>query len=432
MDRRRFLATTSAGAAGLGGGVLASSCGRDDSDLPDRPQEPQADTDAALDGARALFPRASEQVFLNAAGGTPLSRFSERGLTRYLEFARHGPGRGRAEYVNTTRAEVANLFARLIGARPSEIGLVHCTKAGEQVVLDGLDSLRSGANVVTNDLHFTGSLHNLVGLRNSGVDVRIVKADGFAVDPNKMAEAIDDRTALVTVSLVSNINGHVEAMPELSRLAHAHGALVFADIIQAAGCAPIDVEALGIDFAACSAYKWLFGVHGVGFLYVRDDLQGTALTDRIFPGHVIHNYEPWAERIDPAGGDYLYRPPVDAHRYQPGHISYLGYAAAYEALRYLMDVGVDRVLAHSVHLIRRLSEQLDPDRYRSLSPEPGGSGIVTFDAADPTGLRERLTEAGVVIGLAGPDGGRLRVSPSVYNTDRDVDRLAEVLTSAAP
>ena len=89
----------------------------------------------------------------------------------------------------------------------NEIAFVQCTKHGEQIVLDGLPALRTGGNVVTNDLHFSGSLHHLVGLRRAGIDVRIVRSAGWQTDVAAMAESIDDDTALVSVTLISNVNG---------------------------------------------------------------------------------------------------------------------------------------------------------------------------------------------------------------------------------
>ena len=175
-----------------------------------------------------------------------------------------------------------------------------------------------------------------------------------------MEAAIDDRTSLVAVTLISNINGRVEPLRKLSDIAHAHGAYVYADIIQAAGIVPIDVQALGIDFAACSGYKWLFGPHGVGFIFVREGLQGTVLEDHLFPGHVTHNYQPWVARSDSDHDDFVYMEPTDARRYQPGHMSYLGYCALYEGLKFIDRIGVEAARRHSVRLARRLEEGLDP------------------------------------------------------------------------
>ena len=65
-------------------------------------------------------------------------------------------------------------------------------------------------------------------------------------------------------------NGFQHDLKAVCDLAHAHGALVYADIIQGAGAVPIDVRATGLDFAACSSFKWLMGDFGLGFLYARE------------------------------------------------------------------------------------------------------------------------------------------------------------------
>lgn len=384
------------------------------------------ETGGRLDGARELFPGIRHGVFLNAAGGTPLGAFTEAGLRRFEASWSRGHGTSLGEVMQgVEEARVA--FARLIGAEPEEIALVHCTKAGEQVVLDGLPALRSGGNVVTNDLHFSGSLHNLAGLKRAGLDVRVVRSVDWAVSLDAMSAAIDDETALVCVTHVSNVNGHVEPLAELAELAHAHGALIYADVIQSAGVVPLDVKALGVDFAACSAYKWLYGTHGAGFLYVRADLQGTDLPDRLFPGRSSPNYSPWVRERDPDQGDYTYMPPVDARRYQPGHVNYLGYTALRESLAFVEAIGVERALEHSVALNQRLLAQIDASRYPCISPHIERSPIVSFRVADPESLGKALDAADIRAALG---RGRLRVSPAVYNTEGDIDRLAKTMNEA--
>ena len=374
---------------------------------------------------RRAFPRLEEETYLNAAAMMPLSTFSESGLRRYLDFQRLGGRGGRLEYVREMRSKTRGLFAALIGAKEAEIGLVHCTKAGEQIVLDSIAGLDPGRNIVTNDLHFSGSLHNLVGLQRAGRDVRIVRARDWKIHLEDMVAAIDGKTALVAVSLVSNINGHIENLAALSEAAHAHGALVYADVIQAAGIVPFDVHALGIDVAACSCYKWLYGVHGTGFLFVNEALQGTRIADRLYPGRARHNYAPWVEEADSARAELIYEAPTDATRYQPGHVSYLGYCAAYEGLEFLQAIGVEAALSHSVRLNQRLRSQLDPERFKVVSPHLERSPIITLEI--PVGLEvsNRLEKAKVAVSLS---GRRLRVSPALYNNEADVDRLVGALT----
>ncbi len=407
-SRRRFLAGSIATvwSAGLPPGGLPQSG-------PNRAEQ-----------VRRWFPGYGEQIFLNAAGGTPLSSHAAAGIERYLDYWRDGPGVEGWDRIEEMLTGCRRRFARLIGAQPSEIAFLQCTKAGEQVLLDGLPALRAGGNVVTNDLHFSGSLHNLEGLRRVGLDVRVARG-GWEPGLDAMKRLIDDRTALVTVALVSNVNGHIEPIAELSELAHAHGAVLFADIIQAAGIVPIDVQAMGIDFAACSGYKWLYGPHGAAFFYARQELQGSdQLPDRLFPGHVQRNYPPFAGSPDPQAPPFSFDPPRDAGRYRPGHPSYLGYCALYEALGWLLEMGVQAVQGHSVRLCRRLLERLDLDRYPCLSPHLDRSPILTVKKESSEPLQPALRKAGITVSES---GGRLRVSPALYNTEEDVDRLAEVL-----
>ena len=291
--------------------------------------------------------------------------------------------------------------------------------------MDGLPALREGGNLVTNDFHFSGSLHNLTGMKEAGFDVRIVKSDGRDLPLEAMTDRIDDRTALVSITLLSNVNGRVEPVRALADAVHDAGGYLYADIIQAAGVHPIDVDAMGIDFASCSAYKWLFGVHGTGFLYVRRGLETEALTRHArFPGNARHNYAPWTASPDPDAGDFLVRPQVGARRFEPGHVSYLGYSAVYEGLKFIRETGVEVLGNHSSRLAGRVAEGLDPDRYDCTSPNPGSAPIVAFRLAPEMDLISRLVENRIVVSL-GP--GTLRVSPSWFSEDGDVDRLVEVL-----
>jgi selenocysteine lyase/cysteine desulfurase len=334
-----------------------------------------------------------------------------------------GPGEGRGEYAQKVAAEVKPMFARLINAKPSEIAFVHCTKAGENVVVNGLDIQASGGNVVTNDLHYAGSIHSYVGRKKHGMDVRIVKARDWVIDLKDMEAAIDKKTKLVAITLVSNVNGHVEDAKAISEMAHANGAYLYADIIQAAGAYPIDVQALGIDFAACSNYKWLQGLRGAGFLYVREDLQGTVLRDLLYPGYVRFNYPPWVDRPESSKEVFPYEEVKDASRYQPGNVNYSGYAGQYETFKYMERIGIENTLAHIMTLVNRIRKELPETRYRSITPKTK-SPVVTFISKDLKDTRSRLKRANI---QATTIGNRLRISPSVYNNEQDVDRLLQAL-----
>ncbi len=387
-------------------------------------QNAKSSSPAKGDDIRAAFPRLEKEIYLNAAGMMPLSSFGQEGLQRYMAFQRDGGAGGMDDYVKRMWSQIRNLFAQLIGAKQREVGLVHCTKAGEQIALDAVDAIREGGNIVTNDLHFSGSLHNLVGLQKAGREVRIVRAENWKTPVEAMKSAIDDRTALVNISLVSNINGHVEDIRSISKTAHRHGALVYADIIQAAGILPIDVHEMGIDLAACSCYKWLYGTYGSGFLFVREGLQGTRLPDRLFPGSARHNYAPWRDEVNPDFGDFEIHLREDATRYQPGHVNYLGYCAVYEGLKFLLQFGVEEALKHSIKLNLRLKEKLDPKQYACISPHADRSPIISFIATQPESAWEKLAASRIVVSRS---GNRIRVSPALFNNESDIDLLSLAL-----
>jgi selenocysteine lyase/cysteine desulfurase len=378
-----------------------------------------------FESARKEFPRATQQVYLDAAAHMPLPTYTAEGMRRYMDFHMYGPGEGRGEYASEAVRQVEPLFARLINAKPSEIGFVVCTKAGEAAIVNGLRIQESGGNLVTNDLHYAGSIHDYIGRRKAGMDVRIVKHRDWRIDLRDMEEAIDKKTKLVSITLVSNVNGWVEDGRAISELAHAHGAYLYADIIQAAGSVPVDVKALGIDFAACSNYKWLQGARGAGFLYVREDLQGSAVKDLSYPGYVHFNYSPWVTARNATGDDFPYIAPRNGDRYEPGNVSYVAYAGQYEALKRMLAFGVDRMYAHTKQMCERLKQELPGLGYKLITPADAPSSIVVAQARNLKATREKLRKANIQVTTTGEN--RVRVSPAIYNNMDDIHRLLSAL-----
>jgi selenocysteine lyase/cysteine desulfurase len=378
-----------------------------------------------FESVRKEFPRATSQVYLDAAAHMPLPRYTAEGMRRYMDFHMYGPGEGRGEYANEALRQVKPLFAKLINAKPSEIGFVVCTKAGEAAVVNGLQIQESGGNLVTNDLHYAGSIHDYIGRRKAGMDVRIVKHRDWRIDVRDMEKVVDGKTKLVSITLVSNVNGWVEDAKAISELAHAHGAFVYADIIQAVGSVPVDVKALGIDFAACSNYKWLQGARGAGFLYVREELQGSRVKDLSFPGYVNFNYSPWVTARGSAADEFPYAAPKNASRYEPGNVSYVAYAGQYEALKRMLAWGVDDIYAYTKPMCDRLKKELPALGYKLITPMDARSSLVVVQAKNLKWVEERLRKANIQVTTTGEN--RVRISPALYNNMEDINRLLSAL-----
>jgi selenocysteine lyase/cysteine desulfurase len=382
---------------------------------------------------RKDFPRAMHETYFNSAAQHPLGNHCVAGMQRYIDFMHKGPGDGRKDFWEEGFLQVKPMFARLINAKPSEIAFTGSTTIGENTILNGMD-LR-GANVVTNDLHYTASLSNyLTRQKLQGLDVRIVKNRDWAIDLKDMERAVDSKTRLIAVSLVSSVNGHMENIKALSDLAHSHKGYLFADIIQGCGSTPIDVKAMGIDFASTAMYKWLQGEHGFGFLYIKEDLVGSVVKPTEFTGHPDFNYAPWtANPKGPIG--LINHAATGVAAFDCGTQSVITYAAQYEAFQYIEKIGIANIRSHANRLIARLQKELPPLGYKPITPKGTESSIVTFLCKDAETVRRKIRGSEAKILLTGPNsaltvgrfGNHIRFSVSVFNNDQDVNTILEVL-----
>ena len=177
-------------------------------------------------------------TYINAAYTHPIPKVSLEAVRRAAE------GRCAVHAAAAGAANPRTLFAELINAKPTEIAYVSSTSAGENLVVQalGLDR-RFDGNVVTDGLHFEGALLHLLELKKRGLDVRIVKPTrDYRIDLKDLERAVDRKTKLIEVSSASMYNGFQHDLEAVCRLAHAHGAYVYADIIHSAGAEPFDVK----------------------------------------------------------------------------------------------------------------------------------------------------------------------------------------------
>ncbi|MDE0436022.1 MAG: aminotransferase class V-fold PLP-dependent enzyme [Bryobacterales bacterium] len=406
MNRRRFLSA----AAALSAASPAASAAAKEVDF---------------EAVRADFPRARTAAYFDCASSHPLSVHSTAALHRYVDWVAHQVGAPWWPSWAPPRGEAKNLFARLVNAKPSEIAFARSTIEAESNLLNGMAHVLSQGNVVTNDLHYTAALYNYKMRQQEGLDLRVVKNRDWRIDIDDMRKAIDGGTKLVSITLVSNVNGYLSDVKLISDLAHSQGAYLYVDVIQAAGAVPIDVRAMGIDFAACSTYKWLMGVKGFGFLYVREDLQRKIVKPTQHSGGVRFNYEPWVDRPDAALDEITFRPRPGPGCYEVSYPSYEGVICAQESLNYILQLGVPNIRKHVRGLTNRLQDELPKLGYPSITPKGNESPIVVFESSDPSSTVKKLQAAGVHVAMR--FGNKMRLSPSVFSNHEDVDKLLGAL-----
>ena len=420
LDRRDLLKGLSGVAASVAFGHLGSAALLEAASLPSSTLPRKQDFDIS-DGF----------TYLNAAYTHPIPRPAADAARAYLAqrsklaMPRPGSGGGAGEGFNAKA-----LFAELINAKPTEIAYVPNTSTGENLVVSALALDRpTDSNVVTDWLHFDGALVHLLELRRGGLDVRIVRpTQDYRIAIDDLARVIDRKTKLVELSSTTMYNGFQHDLKAVCDLAHSRGAYVYADIIHTAGAEPFDVKASGVDFAACSSFKWLMGDYGLGFLYARDDLlerirrpltgyyQAATMTGHEPPFDSEGAAEPVSWTL---GRD------ATSH-FEAGSIAGALGAGLAASLAYVKDVGVANIQAYRQPMLQRLRDEVPRRGFTCVTPPESTASVITFarKGLGASDTPRKLARARVDVRIS---DHWMRVSPSIYNDMADVDRLLEAL-----
>lgn len=363
------------------------------------------------------------QCYLDSGSQHPISKGAQRALSAYVQKRMLDPTAPAEQF---DEDKLREKFARLINARSEDVAFIPSTTAGEQMVLRALDFPANRAHIISDELHFFGSLPIYEEMARQGATVTWVKATDGRIRIDDIKRALRKDTRLIALSQVSTINGFEHDLKTVCDLAHAAGALVYADIVHAAGCVPVDVTASGVDFAACSTYKWLMGEFGLGFIYASKAAQAR-MQRREYGYYGLSKFDTHIYPFDTPGttvADYAYG--TDAKgRFAHGTMAHPVMAILDHSLDYIEKLGVSRIQAHARQLTEHLKTELPKLGYNVITPRESKAPIVAcaMQSARET-LGPRLKAAGIKITLS---RHRFRATPSVFNTHADIERLLSAL-----
>ena len=371
-----------------------------------------------IEEIRKQFPIIKNKVFLNHAAVSPSPKLVVDALHKYIdEFSNFGTTS--IDWNNGGKA----FFAELIGAKPEEIALVENTSVGLNIAANVL-RYSPGSKIVTTDLEYPSVVYPW--LRKSlGVKVHYVRNVNGKILLEDLEKAVDDNTVAVSISHVEYVNGFRHDLRALSEIAHEHGAYLIVDAIQSAGAMQIDVRKDDVDFLASACYKWLLSPPGAGYLYVKKEL--------------IEKFEPpflgWAsvkpevfETID-LWDIWSLKLSETASRFEIGSPSFLSFIGATEALKMLLNFGIENIERRILKLTSHLIESVKELGLKLQTPEEPQyrSGIVNFKIEKPQEIVEKLNNKGIIVSARAHG---IRVSPHFYNTEEEIDRLMEEIKIA--
>lgn len=309
--------------------------------------------------------------------------------------------------------ETGNLLAPILGVQPNTISMHQNATVGQSIVASCFSYDGPRRKIVLQDLDFPTNHYLFEGFRRFGAEIVYVKSDDTIRAPiERFVDAIDEHTALVPISLVLFRSACLQDVRPVVEKAHRVGAAVVLDIYQGAGTIPMNLEALGVDFAVGGSVKWLCGGPGAGYLYVRPDLIGTMRPSVVG----------WAGHTAPFGfetGAIRYADTIE--RFQsgtPNVPSLFSTRAGYETVA---KIGVPAIREKSLRLTRRLMDAAARNGWRLNTPagdaERGGS--VVIDVPDGARVTDELLKRRVIVDYR-PNAG-IRIAPHFYNTEEEID-----------
>jgi selenocysteine lyase/cysteine desulfurase len=388
-------------------------------------------------GDRALFPGLDAVAYLGHAAVSPASSEVLRACEAFVaDSARRGIGALFAW--REQRERLRGRLAALVGAAsPGDIAFVANTTSSVVSVASSLPWRRGDVVLCLRGEFPTNVTPWQQAAMTFGLELRFLDADDFRND--RGLETLDQELArgvrLVAVSAVQFSTGLRMPVDTIAARAHAAGAEVFVDAIQACGVVPLDVRAAQIDYLGCGSHKWLMGLEGAAFLYVRPD-RAASLVPRL-AGWLSH--EGAIDFLFRGQGHLRYDRPIraEASAFETGAPNGIGLAALEAGVAPIEALGVHRIFEHVQRYLDALEPALLERGFKSeRSPDASRrSGILS--ALPPSGLEaapiaRALGERGVVVTT--PDG-RVRFAPSWPNAlvevPHVVDALDRVLESMA-
>ena len=381
-----------------------------------------------LAAVRELLPATRAGIYLNAGTCGPIPAESQRAMdehsSRELAVGRAAPDLWPESLARAEEAR-ASVAAAMV-ADPADIALTHSTTDGLNAVVAALP-WRAGDRVLTTNHEHSGGLAPLAALRDRlGVEVeRVDVGDGGDADQviAAFAKALERPARAILASHVLWTTGAVLPVARLGALARDAGTVTVIDGAQSAGAIPVALDEIGVDAYAMPAQKWLLGPEGMGALWVRREFADATIP--VLAGYgsfAAFRFDaptlyPGARRFEVAG---FHRPSV------VGFARSLGWLTMY--------VGVPWAHERATRLARGMADRLAGiPGVTVVTPRPTQGTLVSFRVGGWTAaqaLAEVAPRAMAVLRDL-PAIDALRLSIGFWNTDEELDRVADVVEHVA-
>ena len=360
---------------------------------------------------RREFPILAQTTYLISHSLGPMPRGVAASLAEFTETWATRGIRAWAEGWWEMPVTVGDLVGGIIGAMPGTVVMHQNVSVCQTIVTSCFGWTGKRNKLVTDGLNFPSNdyIYGELAAKHGPRVVRVASADGMTLRTEDLLAAIDEKTLLVSVSHVAFRSSSLLDLAAITERAHEVGAYVCADLYQSAGIVPVDVTALGVDFAVGGSVKWLLGGPGAGFLYVRPDL-----VEELRPaatGWAAHA-RPFEFAAAPIEFDRGIR------RFLNGTPNVPAMYSARVGYEMVAAIGVAAIREKSMRQTQRLIELADSCGIgvRTVRDPALRGGVVILDVPDCTA---ELARREILVDYR--PGAGVRVAPHFYTTDEEIE-----------
>lgn len=366
--------------------------------------------------------------YINGAYMSPmLKSVEEAGIQGLLR--KRQPSNITAQDFFTDAERLRGLFAQLVNAPSAgEVALISSVSYGMAIIAKNLNAAK-GQKIVVAEAQFPSNVYPwLVLAKDNGLDIQFVE---MPVEPEnrgliwnqRLLEAIDDRTAMVTIGHIHWANGTIFDLEKIARKVHLHGGCIVIDGTQSVGALPIDVQQFQVDALICAGYKWLMGPYTSGYAWLGPRFMGGTPIEENWINRL--NSEDFARLVD-------YQPEYQsgARRFDFGERSnFINVPMCIAALEQLLAWGIGNIQEYCRALIAEAVPVWQKHGFWIEKPDMRAAhlfGIQLPARIEPGILQQKLKEKNISVSVRGEF---VRISPNVYNDAADMGALTEVVTS---
>lgn len=370
-----------------------------------------------IEKARGYFPYLKKGIiYFNHASTAPISNKVKE---RIEEFIRERSEDALDDYwaFKSVADETKNIIGEMINCSGDRTAFLDNTTNGIIWLAQGID-WNAGDRIILNDVEFPANVYPFLQLKEKGVEVDIIKSTNGIVTAEEIIKTIHPKTKLISISYVQFLSGYRIDLEKIGKICKEKGIIFSVDAIQGLGAIRLDVEKFNIDFLANGTQKWLLGLQGLAFIYVRKELQDKM---KSAPIGWLAVKDAWNLL------DFDLTTKETAERFQPGTLNNLGIYAFNSSMKLFKEFGFNEIENQVISNSKYFIKELEKIGYKSplLSlPEKHLSGIASFKSEYAQKIFDILSQKKIVCSLR---EGYIRFAPHFYNTKQEIDLVVDTM-----